>query len=103
MKQEIRPMEGGESKTFSDSEFHAKDSELIVTGTWIPDRLTCIPDVKAQVSSLQKQKIPRFRNPAGFVFSYMGRWDELAFSDTAALSRENNGIPSLLPLLYLYS
>ena len=51
----------------------------IVSG--IPDRLSCIPDVKAQVSRFHKQKISRFRKPAWFAFSSMGRWHDLAFSD----------------------
>ena len=95
MKREIRPMGWGESKTFLDSEFHpgfrnsnywipdCLSLELafripIVSG--IPDSLSCIPDVKTQVSRFHKQKISRFRKPAWFAFISMGRWDDLAFS-----------------------
>ena len=95
MKREIRPMGWGESKTFLDCEFHTgfRNSNYwipdclslelafripIVSG--IPDSLSCIPDVKTQVSRFHKQKISRFRKPAWFAFISMGRWDDLAFS-----------------------
>ena len=36
---------------------------FFVSGTWIPDSLSCIPDSKAQNSCFYKQKFSGFRNP----------------------------------------
>ena len=54
-----------------DSEFQGLDSSLCQCGTWIldstlsgiPDSLSCIPDVKAQDSRVDKQKFPGFQFP----------------------------------------
>ena len=36
---------------------------FFISGTWIPDSLSCIPDSKAQNSCFHKQKFSGFRNP----------------------------------------
>ena len=50
------------SITVLDSGFHHVDSGLLVSGTWIPDSLSWIPDSKVQESKFQKQKLPGFQN-----------------------------------------
>ena len=50
------------SITVLDSGFHHVDSGLLVSGTWIPDSLSLIPDSKVQESRLEKQKLPGFQN-----------------------------------------
>ena len=60
-----------ESETVLDSGFHAVDSgflpvtrfQILVSGTWIPDSLSCIADSEAQDSVFQNQKFPESRFP----------------------------------------
>ena len=74
----------GLSKTVLDSGFHTVDSgfqalasfRFFVSGTWIPDSLSYIPDSKAQDSIFYKQKFLGFRNRESG-FSYMGRQYDL--------------------------
>ena len=50
--------------TFLDSGFHAMESEFrvldsgfLISGTWIPDLFSCIPDSKVQDSLIPPDKI----------------------------------------------
>ena len=69
-----------ESKTILDSGFCANDSGLqvlysgfFVSGTWIPDYLSFIPDSKAQEPDLgfrHKENVPGFWNPHSLTQGY---------------------------------
>ena len=57
----------GDSKTFLDSGFQVLDPGCFVSGPWIADSLSCIPDSKAQDSGFHGKNLLDSGLP------YMGR------------------------------
>ena len=77
---ELNPAEEENKELPYVRESRVMDSGLFVSGTWIPDSLSCPPDSKAQDSRFYKQKSPAFQIPQAknsqirlSGFPYMGR------------------------------